>query len=307
MRFANTPSTILRCAAFSLAFIFSSPDAGSAHDLTGILNELADPVVQAVADPETQFRMRIFQMTGRDIAGQETATGEFSRDDRDDIEQIFLQNYRWDQGKVLRICFFDGNSSQRNAVISVVEEIISYTNLGAMVSTSNCPVRDADIQIRFASNGCFSYYGRMAAVKLNQDRNYHTMGLCNVSGRAAAELGTIRHEFMHALGAVHEQQHDEQRCYDQLDLQKVSKKLFGRLDAESQREALVTNILGVRNSVPNAQIARLPYDKTSVMHYRLEGDLFKDPARATCVLAKKNNQLSAGDKRILSMMYPPGR
>ncbi|MDP5220044.1 M12 family metallopeptidase [Ruegeria sp. 2205SS24-7] len=253
-------------------------------------------------------RLRVFQMTGTDVDAGASVLGQFAVNEEGGPEQVFLENYRWPQQKILTACFFDGGKAEILNVLRVFDSVLEFTNLGLAVTQESCPVRGVDIQIRIKTSGCSSYYGRAARDVIAKNENEATINLCNrarpsLSGRNEA---TITHEFLHTLGFVHEQQHSDQKCYDELDLEKVGRLLFPKYDAEKREEAVRNNILKIEKSVPQAVVAKLPYDKKSMTHYRLTKNMFKKGVAPTCVLSQKNLVLSEGDKRMLRAMYPSG-
>lgn len=221
------------------------------------------------------------------------------------FEQIYIRNTLWPAGHRLRICFFDGNAAARRHVLDVFEAITTQTNLRLDRTDRPCPDPKADIQVKFDERDCYSYLGQDALLVIKENPKLPTMALCRLSGPAWNERadGTIRHEFMHALGAAHEHQHPDSRCKDEFNLDAFRKPpLFDRDPAENEK-AIRVNIAEITKTYPREQLAIVKYDPKSIMHYRLDARFFKSK-NATCLLTSDNNVLSDGDWAFLKEMYP---
>lgn len=224
-------------------------------------------------------------------------------------EQNWLKSKLWAQNHILRVCFFDGSKQAQDHVMALFEEILQHTNLGAGVTLAPCPTRPIDVQIKFETSFCMGYYGRQGRDVMARNPNEPTVSLCGADGPSwsARQNGMIRHELMHTLGAVHEHQHPDSKCREELDwegLLAYAPDIVADEDLEKWREA---NYGRITATYSPEDVAVLPPDKTSIMHYRLAGDMFFDPRTATCVLNRHNNELSPGDIAMLNAMYPPRR
>lgn len=302
---------LFTCMLLLALFLFAANES-AAHDVQGLVFEghARENFPQAFDGLNTTEidRLRVFQMTGADVNTGAAILGQFAVNDQGGPEQVFLKNYRWPQGKILTACFFDGNRAEHVNVLRVFDSVLEYTNLGLAVTQAPCPVRGVDIQIKINTDGCSSYYGRAAKRVIARDPNEATIKLCNRANpsRSGRSEATVAHEFLHTLGFVHEQQHSDQRCYEELDLKKVGLILFPKLDEDKRADALRVNVMKLSKSVPNAVVEELPYDNSSLTHYRLTKAMFKPGIQPTCILAEKNLVLSSGDKRMLRAMYPSG-
>lgn len=301
----------LRIAVFCFS-AFLLPTMSFAHDIQGIAAEIeARAAGEAGYDDfsrEDIDRLRVFQMLGTDTDAASDVLDEFSMQDEGGSEQVFLANYRWAQNKILTACFFDGTAAERKNVMKVFDSVLVHTNLGLAVTKAPCPVKGVDLQVRIATDGCSSYYGRASKVVIANNPSEATIKLCNRARPSVSKINesTVQHEFMHALGFVHEQQHGDQECFNELDLEKAGTILFPKATKEDREAAVRVNLLSIEKSVSNAVVKELPYDKRSIMHYQLRRELFKTDIEPSCVLAHKNRSLSDGDKRMLRAMYPSG-
>ncbi|RDV05303.1 hypothetical protein [Undibacter mobilis] len=221
------------------------------------------------------------------------------------FEQIYIRSTLWPAGHRFRVCFFDGSTSARRHVLDVFEEIVRQTNLRIDRTDRQCPDRKADIQVKFDERECYSYYGKDALLVIKENVNIPTMALCGLSGPSWDEQanGTIRHEFLHALGAAHEHQHPDSKCKDEFRLDAFRKPPAFDPDPVKNEHAIKVNILEITKSYPRDQLDVIKYDPKSIMHYRLQARYFKSP-NASCLLTANNNVLSEADWAFLRKMYP---
>lgn len=110
----------------------------------------------------------------------------------------FITNSLWKTGRTLRVFFMGGTAAQQTKAKAAAAEIEANANLKfSYVATAG----ESDIRISFnAGSGAWSYIGTDA---LGIPKNQATMNLGFDQG------GTYVHEFLHAIGAVHEHQHPE--------------------------------------------------------------------------------------------------
>jgi hypothetical protein len=115
------------------------------------------------------------------------------------------------------------------------QQIIAPTNLELDETVRACPDTSVHIQIKFNVAGCFSRYGALALKEIYAAPNKPTMGLCFMSSPWRDETdGAVRHEILHALGAVHEHQRFE--CLADLDLNKLrAERHFSKDERKTKR------------------------------------------------------------------------
>ncbi len=102
---------------------------------------------------------------------------------------------------------------------------------------------------------------------------------------------TVLHEFGHALGMEHEHQHPEAEI--PWDIPKV----YAYYAAKGHDRATVDEaVLGKVNS---PSMAKLPYDRTSIMHYPIDQALTLGDWEVGI-----NSQISEKDKAFMRMAYP---
>ncbi|KAJ4309541.1 hypothetical protein N0V84_011443 [Fusarium piperis] len=194
----------------------------------------------------------------------------------------------------LNVRFLNGDWAKRRLVRSTVEENFHSLPMGIKFYFYRRGQRGkADIRIKF-SNISHSRIGTDAKSVLRgqptMKLNFTDMGRSNDKDQRLALLRNhILHEFGHALGLQHEHQHP--KCGKKWDMAVIGQRL-------GWSRALVQH-----NYDPHTPEGKTlePYDPKSIMHYRIkEGDELHSKATAPT-----NMVLSEGDKRILSILYPP--
>ncbi|RSL54270.1 hypothetical protein CEP54_009969 [Fusarium duplospermum] len=194
----------------------------------------------------------------------------------------------------LNVRFLNGSWSNREFVRTTVEAHFNSLPMGIkFYFYKEGETGKADIRIKF-SNMSYSYAGTNA--KLVRWSRKPTMLLdCEPPFRLsplALRIGLqwhILHEFGHALGLFHEHQHP--KCGRKWDI-----TLLQHRTGWSRERVL-------RNYAPHSPEGKTlePYDPKSVMHYVVQkGDDLLDKETSSI-----NVVLSEGDKRILTLLYPP--
>lgn len=237
--------------------------------------------------------------------------------------QLYAEKRRWENGRKLRVCFFNGNP----VVARLVREIASEWNassgvefdFGAAGGWINCLSPAAgfpEIRIGFSERGYWSYvgsdserYGGERAPSMNLDgfnRTYSEARLSPdvVTQQAAAyHKAAIRHEFGHALGLLHEHQNPALNCFDQVKWSGAGNayEYFAQPPNEWSREQVDRN-LGFAGVTDPDYVAGDP-DPKSVMMYSLSASIFKGGTQSKCAVPV-NYDLSDKDRQIVAKIYP---
>ena len=188
----------------------------------------------------------------------------------------------WPNGSTLKVRFMDGTSQQKNTVEQFANEWTEHANLSFEFGDA----RDADIRVSFAGRGNWSWVGTDARRRPVQEA---TLNLSQVIP------GTIRHEFGHAIGLVHE--HSAPDGGIQWNKPLIYREL-GRAPNFWSEEKVDWNVF---YKYDRDQVRASEFDKDSIMIYTI-------PARWTLdgFSAGPNDVLSEMDKAFIgsSMCYP---
>ncbi|CRK92007.1 CLUMA_CG005587, isoform A [Clunio marinus] len=187
---------------------------------------------------------------------------------------LLSTNYRWPKnsaGQVEVPYTFRSSSgfttSQQNVIISGMQEIEKYTCVRFIKRTNQ-----VDYVEIISDSGCWSYLGRRGGQQtLSLQRN--------VNGYGCVWKGTAIHEFIHALGYTHMQNHIDRDKYVKVYLEnvsssqrhnfeKVTSSSHGNFNTEYDIESIMH--YGSTAFSSNGKYVMLPYDssKLSVMGQR---------------------------------------
>ena len=218
-------------------------------------------------------------------------------------EAIYLADAKWPDGATLRLCFFGGTNEIRLSVSEIAIYLFAQAGLTLDSGAENAP-RSCDpsvfneIRITFNTSGTWAQIGRDALVI---PRHLPTVGLEGFDKKnelTTLDRSTITHEFFHVLGALHEHQHPDASCYEELDVEEV-KKYTGWSDADInfnlKRIADLSYFEG-------KNIVKGNYDPKSIMHYALPLGLFRDASTAKCFVSQPI-QPSDEDIAFLRTLY----
>ncbi|TCC99969.1 matrixin family metalloprotease [Pedobacter psychroterrae] len=195
---------------------------------------------------------------------------------------------KWTNGITLRVRFFGGSSYVQQKIRQYARMWENYAN----IKFSFVDYGEADIRIGFNRGGYWSYAGSQARrINMNeQTMNYEGF---NEHTPEIELKRTVLHEFGHALGLLHEHKSPLSRI--QWNKQRVYAYY---LQTQGWSSDQVDNQVLNRYSVT---MSNNEYDPYSIMHYPIDGSLTMDGYSVGW-----NSDLSEGDKRLISEMYPFG-
>ena len=291
---------------------FALPSSLAAHNLEGLAEQFEGMTPEDVAamqaeqeafSPEKLHAIqRAESLTGADA---DAILEEFGLQ-KGASEQLFLKTALWPQRHQIRACFMDGPVEAKQHVRQLFTDILKLTNL-TLGPDQQCGVGPTDVQISFATKkACYSYLGRQSRARIQKYPNLPTIGLCDLTGPQWSDAadGTIRHELMHALGAIHEHQHPEGQCVNEFDLNYMQQAHLFDEDPVKNLQKIFNNIEIITKSYSVEEIAMLPYDPKSIMHYQLNPQYFLLKDKSPCYLRYENTELSDADKSFLRRLYP---
>ena len=204
---------------------------------------------------------------------------------------------RWAAGTTLKVCFLGGDSDSRVFVARVASDWTLGTSLhldfGSLPALRDCGAGErSQIRIAFDPQGAsWSYVGIQA---LEARDGEPTMTL---PGPDRALLGAhqILHEFGHAFGLKHEEEHPDWKCRAELNLAGLTRS------AGWTREMVDRNLQSVKRDDPRYLVSAV--DPSSVMRLLLGPEWFQR-ADSPCVTPPAA-ALSARDRELVQRIYPP--
>jgi len=197
------------------------------------------------------------------------------------------QYYIWNNGSTLKVRFLAGSPAMKDKVKTYAKEWEQYAN----IVFDFIEYGDADIRVNLDDKGGHnSVIGQLAA---GIPQNVKTMNLDTTDfATYDAMHRTVLHEFGHAIGLLHEH-------YSPLAGIPWNKELVYQELAKSQGWDKMTVDVNLFQEYKLTYTHGTAYDKTSIMHYPV---LARWTTNGYAV--PWNNQLSAGDKAMISKLYP---
>lgn len=247
-------------------------------------------------------------------------------EERDAFGQLVAGGRRWEPGRTLRVCLFQGNPVVSTLIREVASEWSNYSSVkldfGPAPRGYNCLSPQGgfhEIRVGFRSKGYWSYLGTDSETRLDPlqpSMNLEQFNLTYSEGRFTPQnvrgsakprhRAVILHEFGHALGLLHEHQNPALACDQQLITEgenNVYDYFAGRPNYWS-RDQVDRNLGYIALADPD-YISGEP-DPESIMMYSLPPQIFKkagDGSPSPCAVPE-NLEISAKDKQIVAMIYP---
>ncbi|WP_330277817.1 hypothetical protein OG205_20385 [Lentzea sp. NBC_00516] len=256
------------------------------------------------------------------------------------LEFIVSDLTRWPLGEAVRVAFLDGDKSLHQDIAEATKQITDSCNLTLDFGLTDGEYRRwtesdtsyaAEIRVSFDQRGYFSLVGTDST-----DRTVGAPGLpvggrpdqrsLNLGGfttsRPTKWEGTVRHEFMHALGFHHAHQNMRGPCaaefrWDDDSGYQPTRDPRGTYvpDTAGRRPGVYTYLAGAPNFWSRAKVDHNlrtdndpelvlgPFDRASVMLY-VFADFFYKNAPSPCSPTGNGIDLSPVDKRGLRLLYP---
>ncbi|MEU1932745.1 hypothetical protein ACH49O_19360 [Streptomyces coeruleorubidus] len=259
------------------------------------------------------------------------------------LEFLVTDISRWTPGSTVRVAFLDGDEQLHADIAGATTQITDSCNLkldfghdAATGTFRRWTTADtafaAEIRVSFDMQGYFSLVGTDST-----DRTIGAGGGGPVGGnpgqrslnlgryalnRPAQWEGTVRHEFLHALGFHHSHQNMRGTCENEFRWDDEAGYVPTRdedgvfvADFQGRRPGIYTYLAGEPNRWPRAKVDHNlrteddpdvvagPFDPQSVMLYRFPPFFYKSNP-SSCAPTGNGQSLSNGDKRGLNLLYP---
>jgi hypothetical protein len=272
----------------------------------------------------------------RDVWRRRIASGS------EGLEFIVSDLARWRPGSTIRVAFLDGEADLHADIEQATRQITDACNLrldfGRDVATGEYrrwteadTVYAAEIRLSFDLDGCWSLVGTDSTDRTvgapghpeggrPGQRSMNLEGFKN--GRPADWRGTVRHEFLHALGFHHAHQNLRGPCEDEFRWEDDSGYLptpdangVFVPDQAGRRPGIYTYLAGPPNRWPRWRVDHNlrkvespdtvagPFDRESIMLYLFEPSFYKSTP-SDCAPTGNGIDLSDGDRRGLQLLYP---
>ncbi|MEM8933778.1 MAG: hypothetical protein AAGE94_21490 [Acidobacteriota bacterium] len=254
----------------------------------------------------------------------------------EDLQFFADKTKTWDPGSVVRVAFDGGDATLRRQIAEVAAEWTAHAHLrldfGDAPAYRSWSAADteyqAEIRVTFAGTGYHSTIGTDATDPLVVGPGESSMTLAGFDVRRPATWkATVRHEFGHALGLLHEHQQPSAPCQrafrwkDEPGYRLTLDDRHRAITDRSGRQPGIYTILGnapwhwpearadhnLRKKPVSDAFESGPFDRASIMRYWFPPWMFRDGAAALCTPRERNLVLSDKDKAGVATLYPRRR
>ena len=256
------------------------------------------------------------------------------------LEFVVADLQRWMPGQTVRVAFLGGTTALHKDIADATAPIAANCSLkldfglnaGAYRTWSTSDTtHKAEIRVSFDQGGYFSLLGTDSidtnlgdpAGPVGGRANQRSLNLGGFQmQKPATWQGTVRHEFLHALGFHHEHQNMRGPCEsdfrwdDDPGYEPTTDSRGAFLpDSANRRPGIYTYLAGFPNfwskekidfnlrTSNDPTVVAGPFDASSVMLYRFPA-LFYKTTTSQCAPVGDGIELSAQDIRGLSLLYP---
>ncbi|AWM90543.1 peptidase M12 [Pseudomonas sp. 31-12] len=194
----------------------------------------------------------------------------------------------WGNGRTLRIAFVDTpTQTKRLAIEALIKQWQPSVNLHFEF------VDDGESEIRISTYSATND-SAVGTDALLYEQHQPTLNL-NIEMDHPEFEATVLHEFGHALGLKHEQQHPKANIpWDKPKVYEFYKTNYGWTDEDTD--------LNVLTPLQGSDYLSGPYDKDSIMHYPVPNELTTEDWEVGI-----NTKISMLDRRVMRKAYPKFR
>lgn len=199
--------------------------------------------------------------------------------------------YLWDNGKTLNVKFLSGSPALQAKIRTAAKEWEKYGNIRFNF------VKSGPAQIRILLTDGDGYYSMVGTQASMIPEDEHTMNFDTTGGHFMNPVslrGTVIHEFGHAIGLLHE--HSSPVSGIQWNKDQMYKDYA---EIGWDRETVDAQVF---ESYKVSYTNGTKYDNKSIMHYPIVSRHTKNGYKVDW-----NWDISAGDKQIVSLLYPKGK
>ncbi len=200
-----------------------------------------------------------------------------------------IRNKRWNPGQTLSVRFLGGDPVVQDKVKKMARDWENYANIKFDFISDG----DADIRIAFEEDGSWSYIGR-DATDIPQNEPTMNFGWLKQGTLDEEYSRVVKHEFGHALGAIHEHQNPA-----------------GNIPWD--KDAVYRYYMGPPNNWPKEEVDQnlfRRYNKNITNYTKLDPQsimLYPIPAEFTTnhqAIGSNNKDISEQDKTFIGEQYP---
>jgi hypothetical protein len=240
------------------------------------------------------------------------------------LSQLYAGSRRWEPGRVLRVCMFSGNEVVATLVRQAANEWNDYSSVkldfGPAPRGYNCLSPGAghfQVRIGFSGQGYWSALGNDSEIRLDAyapsmnlqgfNRLYSPDRMPASAVLAQAEpyhVATIKHEFGHALGLLHEHQNPALSCTDEIKWTGSGNvyEYYARPPNGWSTDQVQRNLGFIGQTDPDFVAGAS--DSKSIMMYALPAAVLKQGTASPCFVPVRY-AISDKDKLIVAQIYPP--
>ena len=225
----------------------------------------------------------------------------------------FYPLFQWPPSiKKLKVCFFGGSKEVREAIKELASDWEGPDN-SVKFDWGKNGFRDCEkttrqrlihVRVGFTEPGYFSALGSSSGFRDNTSEL--SMNFQGYDKMTPAQIkdgwfgGTVRHEFGHAIGLIHEHQSPKSTCEDDFDWDAIYKEAAGPPN-EWDKAKVDSNM----RRILDPDMFSTKFDPTSVMKYYYDPKMFKNGTKSACYTEGDNNLISELDRKTVAFMYPP--